>query len=80
MASESKVYTNLAVLEETKRKIVLLATVRRVEINAVVETWASAEWEKAKKEGLVTDAMLDVHWVDSPKKKSKKSAKKGGEG
>ena len=67
MAKEPKEYSNLAVLPTTKRKIQLLSGIKDEDILVLVGAWADTEWEKAKKEGLVTDAMLKP----SPSKQKK---------
>jgi hypothetical protein len=64
-----KKYTHVGVLVETQRKISLLANIQGVYIRDLVETWAEDAWKKAVKRGLVTDAMLDAHWVGEGGKK-----------
>lgn len=71
MAQEPKEYSNLAVTPETKRKIQLLAQIKGVNILDLIASWADEEWEKTKKEGLVTDAML----TPSPSKKNAQQAR-----
>jgi hypothetical protein len=58
MAEQPKKYTHVGVMTGTQKKIALLSRIRDVNIYDLVEAWADEAWEKAKKEGLVTDAML----------------------
>ena len=51
-------FTHLAVEKPTQRKVALLAKAMDVSIYSLVQYWADAEWQDAKKAGLVTDAML----------------------
>ncbi len=57
MPGEPK-FTNLAVEQETKRKIVLLAAVRNERIHELVARLANAEWKAAEQAGVVKKAML----------------------
>jgi hypothetical protein len=70
MAEQPKKYTHLAVLVQTQKKVSILASVTGESILDLVEIWAAAAWEKAKKEGLVTDAMIQPQG-QSPSKQKK---------
>ena len=66
MAEEKETtFTHVGVKKETQRKIALLARAQGVDIYALVEYWANEDWKLAKKNKLVTDAMLEqkAHWV-----------------
>ena len=54
--AEKQTHTN--VLPETKRKLEILRGVRGLYGYELIEGWTNEAWEKAKKEGLVTDAMI----------------------
>lgn len=56
-------FTHVGVTAETQRKTAILARVLDVNIYSLVEVWANAEWESAKKSGLVTDTMLETKKV-----------------
>lgn len=66
--------THVGILKRTQKQISILARVMsndtKVTMYDLVGLWADEAWEKAKKAGLVTDAMLNAHWV-SPQKKDK---------
>ena len=53
-----KKYTHVAVEPITQRKVAMLAKAKNVKIYDLVETLTDAEWQKALKAGLVTNAML----------------------
>lgn len=53
-------YTHIGVEKPTRKIIALLATVRGSKIKSLVGEWADEAWAEARKEGLVTDAMLAV--------------------
>lgn len=67
--AERKRYTHVGVLVETQKKISILASVTGENIYDLVALWTDQAWEKAKEEGVVTDAM-----VQSPSPIQKKSA------
>ena len=58
MAEQPKKYTHVGVLVQTQKKISILSSIQGENIYELVEAWADEAWEKAKKDGLVTDAML----------------------
>ena len=70
MANQPKKYTHLAVLVQTQKKVSILSSVTGESILDIVEAWADQAWEKAKKDGLVTDAMIQPQ---SPTEKKTKS-------
>ena len=58
MADQPKKYTHLAVLVQTQKKVSILSSVTGESILDLVEAWADEAWEKEKKNGIVTDAMI----------------------
>lgn len=62
--------THINVLESTKKKLSILASVKGTFGYEMTEALVDQAWEKAKRDGLVTDAM-----IESPTQtKSKKNA------
>jgi hypothetical protein len=57
MADEKK-FTHVGVEVQTQKKISILAKVEGENIYDLVALWAEEAWEKARKAGRVTDAML----------------------
>lgn len=53
-------YTHVGVKKPTQKKISILASVLGEKIYELVECWADDEWDSCKRQGLVTDAMLDA--------------------
>ena len=72
MAEQPKKFTQVSITPQTQKKIVILAAVVGPSIYALVESWADQAWEQAKKDGLVTDAMIQSQ--DKPSPSEKKSA------
>ena len=69
MAERTKKYTHIGVTVPTQKKISILAAVIGPSIYELVESWANDAWEKAKKDGLVTDAMIQSTEKTSPSEK-----------
>jgi len=69
MAVQPKKYTHLAVLVKTQKKVSIIASVTGESILDLVESWADKAWEDAKKDGLVTDAMIQSPEPSPSKKK-----------
>ena len=59
-----KKQTHINVLTRTQRQIEILKSVRGSYGYELVEAWADQAWAEAKKQGLVTDAMIQP--VPSP--------------
>ena len=72
MANQPKKYTHIGVTVPTQKKISILASVIGPSIYELVESWADDAWNKAKEEGLVTDAMIQS--PEKPSLSEKKSA------
>lgn len=72
---EKKEFTRVAVEKRTQKQIVILASVQGDFIFELVGSWADDAWSKAKKAGIVTDAMLG-HWV-TPSAETGQSKKNG---
>jgi hypothetical protein len=72
MADQTKKHTHIAVLLQTQKKISILASIEGENMYDLVALWADAAWDKAKKEGLVTDAMIQSQ--EKSPSKQKKSA------
>jgi len=53
-----KTQTHVNVLLQTQKQISILSRVQGQFGYELVEAWANNAWQKAKEEGLVTDAML----------------------
>ena len=68
--------THIAVTIETQRKLSILKSVQgpKVYIYELVGAWTDEAWEKAKKAGLVTDAMLKTQL--NPPSEKKNTARK----
>jgi hypothetical protein len=64
-----KKYTQIAVTPTTQKKISILAAVIGPSIYELVESWTNEAWEKAKEDGLVTDAMIQSQEKPSPSEK-----------
>jgi hypothetical protein len=67
-------FTHVGIRKKTQKQIALLAKVfsspgNKVNIYDLVGQWAEEAWKKAVKKGVVTDAMLDAHWVGEGGKK-----------
>lgn len=73
MAEQPKKYTHVGVLVQTQKKISILSSIQGENIYELVEAWADEAWEKAKKDGLVTDAMIQPQ-EQSPSEKKTKNA------
>jgi hypothetical protein len=69
MADQTKKFTQIAVTPQTQKKLSILAAVIGPSIYELVEAWTDAAWEKAKTDGLVTDAMLQSRNKPSPSEK-----------
>jgi hypothetical protein len=67
--NEVSEFTHVGIRKKTQKQIALLAKIAGVRIYELVEAWAAKEWEKAVKKEVVTDAMLDAHWVGEGGKK-----------
>jgi len=63
MADEENKFTHIGIERKTQRQIAILAKIHGVTIYDLVGTWTDDAWEKARRAGLVTDAMLGAHWV-----------------
>ena len=53
-----KRFLKIAVEEETKAKVNILAAVKRKDIYQLIGELVDAEWKKSKMTGLVSDTML----------------------
>ncbi len=63
-------FTHIGLKKGTQRKIAILSRVIGPRIYELVAIWTNDAWEMAKKQGMVTDAMLEempVHWVGKVK-------------
>ena len=59
MAEETgTTFTHIGVKKTDRRKIAILAKVQGGNIYEMVGAWADDAWNKAKKKGLVSDAMV----------------------
>lgn len=74
MADQPKKYTQIAVTPLTQKKVSILAAVIGPSIYELVEAWADEAWQKAKADGLVTDAMIQSQDKPSPTEKKTKNA------
>jgi hypothetical protein len=67
MAGETSTFTHIGVKKTDQRKIAILAKVQGGNIYEMVGAWADVAWDKAKAEGMVSDAMIQLteraHWV-----------------
>src|SRR5688572_19524811 len=75
MPEETK-YTHVGVLKRTHKQISILASSAGMNMYDLLASWAQDAWEKAKKTGQVTDAMLpkDAHWIgEEPRGRTKVS-------
>ena len=52
--------THIAVLLRTQKQVAILSSVIGPHIYELVGAWVDKAWEDAKKQGLVTDAMLQT--------------------
>lgn len=55
-----KRFTQIGVLPETQKKLSVLASTVGPSIYELVEIWTNEAWEKARKDGLVTDTLLKM--------------------
>jgi hypothetical protein len=69
MANQPKKYTHIGVTVPTQKKISILASVIGPSIYELVESWTDEAWAKAKKDGLVTDAMIQSPEKQPPSEK-----------
>ena len=74
MAEKSQKQTHVAVLPRTQKQLSILSKVRGPFIYELVGAWADEAWEKAKKDGLVTDAMIQPQDKPSPSEKKSRVA------
>jgi len=74
MANQPKKYTQISVTPPTHKKVSILAAVIGPSIYELVEAWADEAWEKAKKDGRVTDAMIQSQEKPSPSEKKRTAA------
>ncbi|MBI5951863.1 MAG: hypothetical protein HY865_09415 [Chloroflexi bacterium] len=67
METTDSTFTHIGVKKVDKRKIAILAKVQGGNIYEMVGAWADEAWNKAKAEGVVSDAMIPLaeraHWV-----------------
>ena len=66
----AKKYTHVGILLQTQKKISILSSIQGENIYDLVGSWADDAWDKAKKAGLVTDAMIQSQ-SPSPTKQKK---------
>jgi hypothetical protein len=71
MADQTKKYTHVGVTPQTQKKISILAAVIGPSIYELVESWTNNAWDKAKQDGLVTDAMIQPQEKPSPSEKKR---------
>jgi hypothetical protein len=65
-------FTHIGLKKGTQRKIAILSRVIGPRIYELVAIWTNDAWEMAKKQGMVTDAMLEetpAHWVGKKEEK-----------
>ena len=74
MAVQPKKFTQIAVTPPTQKKLSILAAVIGPSIYELVETWTNEAWDKARKDGLVTDAMIQARETQSPSEKKRPPA------
>jgi hypothetical protein len=74
MADQTKKYTHVGVTVQTQKKISILASVIGPSIYELVESWTNDAWEKAKRDGLVTDAMIQSQEKPTPSEKKRSAA------
>lgn len=75
---EENEFTHVGIRKRTQKQISILARVfsnnEKVKIYDLVGRWADAEWDEAKRAGLVTNAMLEHTAAEvSPTKREKKT-------